>query len=652
MKKGHKIALLVLAILSLTVLGRDVFAAARVGYYTITLPGFTGVTMGDASVTLPVTINNLATSTATVGYIRIDFNSAIYYVSQENAAPPNWTVVEIKNAGAGQTYIKYKTATNPIPIGGSQVFNVILTGTGNGNIPAAVADQTDAIDDDNNSTDLLVSDTNSNYFDRNATGNADSWTRKSLYATMSASPGAVGTGDSVSVMMTVTNRSSAAQTNVQPSAMNFNTTETGGATLTAGPTPAVVASLAAGAAATFQWTYTATGSGSIQFCNSARNGTNSSTSKNVCSYDVAIGDFTATLSISPPQIVSGQEVTVTMTASNKGTSARNNVAPSALTFEVLGGNAASVCSGPTPANVGSLASGSSAMFQWTCTVTSTQIGSSFRYNAFATSNSGNSLPSPAYSNIGVISAYSVTVTPATVPSGSGATFAFRITNNGGYPLFKVRIDTPAVGFSYSSASGGCTGNWTPVTVGTPVQITFSTTDVSTCTCAAALNCIPCAGGECNFYVTYSAVPAVAVNTDYVFTVKVWDTQLTQPNAEPRASLNANVTVTSHAVTLEAIPETAAPGCTALLIATITPAVASGGVVDFFATAGSLLNVSPTTSSSDASADIRAPIPSDPAITGANVWAVYQGALSNVVPITFPTNAPSCPKRVRWKEQIQ
>lgn len=616
----------------------NAFSASRVGYYTITIPSGTAVTMGDSSVTLPVTVNNLATSTDSIGYVRLDLNANVYYISLVSSAPSGWTVSEIKNAGVGQTYIVFTTTTNKIAIGSSQTFNVVLTGSNNGVLPAAATDQTDSIVDDANGTVMTISAANSNYFQRNATGNSDTWKRKSLYATITASPSSVGPGKTITVIFTVTNRSNAAQANVQPSAMSINSTGTAGATLTSGPTPASVGSLAVGISTVFQWTYTASGSGSLQFCNSARNGANTATSLSVCSGYVAVGDFTAMLSIVPSQIVSGQNISVIMTVTNNGSAAIKNITPSALTFSVLSGSAGSSCSGPSPAKIGNLAPGASSALTWDCAITSAQIGSTFRFYGNATDINGvNSSPNPSYSNTGSISAYSVTVTPDTVYKGNtNVVFTFSIRNGGAFNIQQVQITTPTGMPAFPNPSAPATQ-----TCGANGAIAGSVLTYS-----GFAGFTP--GGTCNFNVTYPTMPNVSANSNYNFTIKIWDTQ-TPTNKDPRAILGVIVKITVNGVTLDAIPASDAPNCTSLLIASVTPAPADGSVIIFTTSAGTLLDIT-TTAGGEAQASFKAPIPYDAMVSSATVKAVFLEAFSNAT-ITLTNTAP-CPKKIQWREVMQ
>ncbi|MDP2166724.1 MAG: NEW3 domain-containing protein [Thermodesulfovibrionales bacterium] len=617
------------------------FAASRVGYYTITLPADTATTMGDSSFTMPITVNNLATSTGSIAYVRLEFNTSIYDVSLSGSPPSGWTLANTNN-GEGHAFVLFTTTTTPIAPGGSQTFTVTLTGRSATNIFSAASDQTDTLDYGSNRTVMTVGPSfNNNYFDKNATGNADTWKRKALYSSISATPASIGSGGTITVIQTVVNRSNTTLNNVQPVGNpTITTTGTAGATLLSGPAPSSVASMAAGASETFTWTYTASGSGSLQFCNSARNGTSTATSKNSCSGYVAVGDFTAYLTVTPSQIVNGQSVTVTMTVTNNGSASIHNIRP---TLNPPAGS--TNVSGPTPASIGNLAGGgASSTFQWVYTLTGS-VGTTFTFSGYARDQNDTgqySLPNPTYSNQVVISAYSVSVSPTDVPSGSAnVTLAFTVINNGGYPLRQIKITSPNTSFVYNAASGGCSGAWTVTTGGTPTWTNFWT----------GADYVP-VGGSCTFSVNYSSVPTVSSNTDYNFRLDIWDTQ-TPTNGEPRASLGVIVKITVYTIALVAGEYSLNPNCVTTLTATVSPDPGDGSIVNFLETAGTLDPHTSATTSAQAQSTLRAPYPYSASITSADVTASYSGG-SDGVTITF-LNGTACATGVRildWREVIR
>jgi len=85
--------------------------------------------------------------------------------------------------------------------------------------------------------------------------------------TIAAAPATVSEGQSITVTMVVTNTGTTAATNTIPDTPPV--AGTGTATLSTGPTPASIDTLAPGNSGTFTWSYLATGAGTVIFAGSA-----------------------------------------------------------------------------------------------------------------------------------------------------------------------------------------------------------------------------------------------------------------------------------------------------------------------------------------------------------------------------------------------
>lgn len=143
---------------------RPALGASSVGTYTVTPPANTTVTMGDASVTLSFSVANGSGSSGSVGYIKIEFDGNIYYMSNATVAPSGWSKT-IKNAGAGQTYVEFSTSTVQIAPGGNETFDIVIVGSNDTNITSAASDQTDTL----NAMSVKVSSAGgANFFDLSA----------------------------------------------------------------------------------------------------------------------------------------------------------------------------------------------------------------------------------------------------------------------------------------------------------------------------------------------------------------------------------------------------------------------------------------------------------------------------------------------------
>ncbi|MFH1538388.1 MAG: PQQ-binding-like beta-propeller repeat protein [bacterium] len=233
----------------------------------------------------------------------------------------------------------------------------------------------------------------------NTSNNVTVQKKAAISSSISAAPGTVSTGQTITVTMTVNNTGEAGANNVAPSALTLGGTSS--ATKVSGPTPAS-ASIPGGGNQQYTWTYTAGSSaGTVNFTgNSSGTDANSgapvsstpTTSNNVTIQGAAA--LTSSISATPATVSSGQTITVKMTVQNTGQAGANNVAPSALT---LGGtSSAAKVSGPTPASA-SIPGGGNQDFTWTYDAGSTSGTVNFTGNASGTdANSG--LPVSSTSN--------------------------------------------------------------------------------------------------------------------------------------------------------------------------------------------------------------------------------------------------------------
>jgi hypothetical protein len=512
----RKLALLIL----LAVLSAAAPAgAAVVGSYTLTLPPGSGVVMGDSLGNLSFTLTNTtASGGASIGYLKLSFDATYYNVSEAVTAPPGWRVSEVKNAGAGQTYIVFSAVGSGLAPGASAVFTAIIKGLNNGLIPSAPANVTEA---------LSGAEVSINGGKDVFSGSASSWTRYGLYARLVASPSTLGAGEALAVSMEVVNRTTGTQT-ISPSALTE--VGSGGVSWVSGPSPSS-ATLAAGGAQYFNFSYTATAAGTVTFSGHAANGGSTVTSPVTVSNPVVIGSFTALLDITPIALVSSQQVRVILTVTNNSGGNLSGISPSLTP----GGTATLTrVSGPTPAAVGLLRPGTSTILTWYYTVTGA-VGATYSFTGSASSST--LATNTAASQVGRITGYGATIVPDFVGSGAtNASFVYTVFNQGALPVRRIRIYT-TTGWTYASASGP-TG-WTLSTGGTPLKVTF--------TASAAGYYIP-TGGSASFSVTYASVPTVPAPTVNTFVIGVWDsaTALADPAT---GAAEVSVDITPYAISL-------------------------------------------------------------------------------------------------------
>jgi hypothetical protein len=216
-----------------------------------------------------------------------------------------------------------------------------------------------------------------------------------LAATLSAAPTLVGIGETIAVHLTVTNSGgsgAASTTNVTPVAPVSSSSKV---KLTTGPEPGSIASLAAGASATFTWTYVATGGGTLGMSSSASGGDANNSSAIVRSGSVAaavaIQQLTADLTLEPLTVAQGGQVTVKMAIKNLGDAPVLGVRPSQLDPAGSSGTA-SRSAGPSPQE-DDVPPGGTKEFVWTYT---NQAPGRFKLSGGATGNglSGSSVTAP------------------------------------------------------------------------------------------------------------------------------------------------------------------------------------------------------------------------------------------------------------------
>ncbi len=498
-----------------------------VGTYSLSITGDPEVIMGNSTATVSVSLTNTTGSgSPSIGWVRFDVESTLYYVSLSNLSPAGWQVVEIKNAGVGQTYIIYEATSGALSPGESETFDLVVTGTTDGPFPADVSNITDAFDavevkeDDGNKAGTF-------------TGNNPSWTRYGLAVSITATPNSCGVGDNITLSTLVTNRTTITQTGIEPGSITVTGTGDGEAEYQSGPVPGS-ATLDPGEQQVFISTYEASSDGVVVFSGPASNGTAHVTSPAAVSNGVVIGDYTAQIQVSSSEVISGQQIQVVLTLTNNGTGVLTGIVPN---ISSAGTASMSLDSGPVPASIGVLQPGNSANFQWTYTVTG-NIGDTFQVSGWGSSNTLTS--DTATTPWGSISAYSVMVSPDNVTSGAtGISLSFTVFNNGGLPVKKVRISTPS-GWVYQTSTPP--PGWSAGSAGNPTQISFTTNS----------DFIPI-GGSKSFGLTFTAVPTVLSPTPYNFLVELWDTGQNQLNTDPRGAVETTVTVTPYQMVLAAVP---------------------------------------------------------------------------------------------------
>ena len=558
---GRRVAILVVAFCSIYLIP----SIARAGY-TVTLPGNAAVTMGDANGFLPFTVTN--NGPGVIRCVRFYVPRALYYIEFTSPAP-GWTYAGYGFSGS-QYWIRFRSASNLIPVGSSQVFNVEMKGPNWGNIVRSNIDQTDAL------TQVRAYRTFNCGSQRTFTPPLPNWQRKALKLTPVANPSQIGIGDSVTLEMQVENRATVAKKGITavpspPMATGATFTNTGGPTYNPNPL-----NLAAGGVGTITYTYDSSSTGQAYFTAIAVDGAGTSSSKTKDSNIVYIRDFTASLSFSPLNVTSGGLVTVTMAVGNNGITTTlvgnhsgtdttitvastadfpstgtliidseemtyTGITPTTFTGVARGvngtspaphsdgavvrskvalgditptlshiGSANDSCTGPIPTEIISLPFVTVGTFEWQCTMNG-PLGQTIQFQGNATAQSPAVITSnTATSEIGAIVTFSIVVGPPAVASGStNVTIDFTITNRGGQTVRCLNFYHPNAFFAanFNSSTATCGFASTTFGGGLPGVRFYGGTLPNNSTCTFSLN--------------YNAVPTVTQDTSYAWPIDLY-----------------------------------------------------------------------------------------------------------------------------------
>jgi hypothetical protein len=446
--------------------------------------------------TMQFTIANTGTGTGThlINTFTLQLNQQKYDIDG-GLAPPGWVVSTVDRKNKKITFTASGACPKGLALGQAASFSVRVIGAD------AASDVTgESFILNGNST--SATDTCAGNFAFPTPTGAMTWSRIGLAASMSVFPRTLDIGQTVTVTMTITNRSTAAQSAIAP----FQPTVTGSANLglIAGPTPANL-SLGTDVTGSIQWTFIANTRGIAYFSSSARNASVSSDPVN--SLEADIGIFPGAVTVSPAQVTDGSTVTVRLVASDNSPDPYQNVVPAVPVF--TGTASATLLSGPTPSTVTTLPAGSAAAFQWSYRINGV-AGDTFQFSAQATATrAGVGIGSdPIGSAVGSVVLFTVTPSPAALLTGStNRRIDYTIFNGGVDAVTKVMLLTPdSTAFTVSATPfSGDTSGWTTGTSNNPKGYTWTAP-----TTAAQLQ----PGQGKTFSLTYGSVGPVTTNTTY------------------------------------------------------------------------------------------------------------------------------------------
>jgi hypothetical protein len=290
-------------------------------------------------------------------------------------------------------------------------------------------------------------------------------------------PAAVNVGQTATVTATVASAGDAAVTNVIPSLPQSLTSPDGGAaSVTDGPSPSSVATLAPNASTTFTWTVQATAAGQVDELGATvplalpvTASGDDSFSGEVVQADTREGQLVvdepagliATVVAGRTTVDVGQPVPVTFSVTNGGTASANlnPPVPSASLAVAGGGSGSASCTAPSPAGVTTVGAHASRVFTWACTasaagvltlsgqVTGTDANTGGPLSATPTAADTAAVQTPA----ALSATLSIQGNPAAV--NVGQTLTVRLTvSDGGTASAHVTGVTPAFGDAASCSA--------------------------------------------------------------------------------------------------------------------------------------------------------------------------------------------------------
>ncbi len=404
---------------------------AAAGAFTLSLPADSAVTI-DSPSRLAFTVTN---TEGQERLSRLTFRFPSDYRVAGGSAPPGWAVEQSSGSAAE---ISFRTSdeakcSGAIAPGSSLVFSVDVIAQASGG----------------NSPDSLIS-AQAEQSCRGVTldppPTLPSWDRLGLGTTLAAGPTTIGLGGIVTATMSVTNRSTVQLADIS---VLLNATGTGSVSGVVGPTPATL-TLAPGASGSITWTARTASAGTLSFSSQALS--KRVTSPAVRSDTLFVGDLDVSLGVTPGQVLSGQDVQVQMTVTNRGPVSVTDVIPSAVAFQ--GTAAGRLAAGPSPSSWPVLEPGASATFAWAATITG-RAGDTYMFSGGASAEGDGIVSQNATSNGGAL-ALGEEGNPPTNDGGGGS-----LESGGGVAASATTASTAPTGGSATTASTASGGGSVP-----------------------------------------------------------------------------------------------------------------------------------------------------------------------------------------------
>jgi hypothetical protein len=424
-------------------------------------------------------------------------------------------------------------------------------------------------------------------------------------------PSVVNKGQWFTVVMMVTNNGTTAADNTQPLSLNMD--GAGGAIIQTFPAPV---SIGPGSSQLFTFTYSAAGTGTINFRgeasgvdhNSLVTVTSPETSSNMLTINKPAGLAISLIKMQPTSVGTGEFIDLVLSVTNTGDTASLNVTPTALAIN--GAGTVNYISGSIPGNSPILIGNGSTTFSWryqantagVVTFSSTMLNAVDQISGQPVtitpvlSAVSVTIVNQAALNIPSIDAALTAVVPGTVSSGQNVTVIMNVANNGTGDAINVAPSAVSVfgsaGMSYlSGPSPAATG----ILSGASAQFTWVYTATS--------------AGTSVFSIKVSGTDSGSLKA--ITSAPVWSNTVT---VQQPASLIAS---------LSAVP----PQATVGQIITLTLAVTNNGGT----MAQQSFGAAPVITGSGSAIGLSAPVPADiPAGSNALFVWTYSANSSGVI----------------------
>ncbi len=399
-----------------------------------------------------------------------------YKVDASTAPPASWTVYLGPDIGMGANVVEFRTSVSSAEIKtGTQIFDIVVTGSGGGPIPNAAAD-------DNTHTlsnvEAWESDGEVSANDPPGQFTSRPWLRRGLFMNFYIDPTSVAKDEVVPFVLEVQNRTTGSKTVSTTMPVKSSRSGSGTFTYISGPDFSSQ-TLAAGEIKTFTYQFKGNKSGTARYESTASGG--GATTDTVASNEVAVGPVGGWMVV-PLYAANNENIPLEFHVVNNTTHAITNLDPKPVNYSKKNGLSNPVLvSGPNPPGpVPLLDPGAEIVFKWVYKV-SGPPGSQYLFTCRVVSDEEDT--NRDQSDWGTIVTFDASLDPATATIGaSGVTFSFTL-NNGALvsdKISKVTIFHPNATFQQSpphyisgSATGGNASSWTKSATPTGDGIVFT-----------------------------------------------------------------------------------------------------------------------------------------------------------------------------------